>query len=200
MSQFIETLRIYKGKIQNLEEHNARFNHTRKTFFPLLSPIDLTSLIEIPELFGPEDIVKCRIVYKESSIKVGFEKYKKAKIESIKLVNADHIDYAFKYSDRQKLKELHQIKGDCDDILMVKNGMITDTYYCNVALRKNNQWFTPSTPLLLGTQRSYLLKNNILKELLISKSELPSFEKIALFNAMIPFDEKIEINIENIYS
>lgn len=55
-------------------------------------------------------------------------------IRSLRLVAADdELDYHLKYADRSALARLLQRRDDCDEILIVRDGAITDTSYSNVA-------------------------------------------------------------------
>ena len=56
------------------------------------------------------------------------------------------------------------IRQDKDDILIVKNGLLTDTSIANIALYDGNDWYTPLHPLLKGTKRAELLDKGVLKE------------------------------------
>ena len=62
-------------------------------------------------------------------------------------------DYSFKFSNRKAIDDLLKFRNGCDDILIVRNGLITDTSYSNVVFRKDNMYFTPNFPLLNGTKR-----------------------------------------------
>ena len=64
------------------------------------------------------------------------------------------LDYAFKYEDRSALMRLTRQKGICDDILITKDGFITDTSYSNVVLENSEGLFVPHTYLLNGTRGS----------------------------------------------
>ena len=84
-----------------------------------------------------------------------------------------------------------------DDILVVRNGYLTDTSISNIALYDGNTWFTPSYPLLKGTKRAELLDKHLIQEKEILHTQLGSYFRIMLFNAMIdwgqiviPIDEK----------
>ncbi|HEY6915657.1 MAG TPA: aminotransferase class IV, partial [Paludibacter sp.] len=80
----------------------------------------------------------------------------------------------------------------------VKNGLLTDTSYCNIALYDGQNWFTPRVPLLYGVNRAELLLEEKLIEKDIAVEELKSYEKIALFNAMIEFGEVV-LDIDKIF-
>ena len=79
-------------------------------------------------------------------------------------------------------------RESCDDILIVKNGYITDTSIANIALYDGNSWITPKVPLLKGTTRQRYLDNAKILESDIKVQDLKKFSKIALLNAMIDFD------------
>jgi 4-amino-4-deoxychorismate lyase len=116
----------------------------------------------------------------------------------LRKVHSDQIDYQYKSCNRKKLQDLYNQKEECDDILIIKNGRITDTFYGNIALLSENQWYTPKKPLLPGTMRQYLLEKNKLKTKDIFHFELIEYTKICIFNAMIPFG-KIVLQIDKIY-
>jgi 4-amino-4-deoxychorismate lyase len=84
-----------------------------------------------------------------------------------------------------------------DDILIVKNGLITDTSYSNVAFFDGQLWFTPHQPLLPGTARARLLHEGCLQEAKITLTDLHRFEKCSLINAMLPLGE-CRVAVDNI--
>lgn len=141
---------------------------------------------------------KCRISYAEQVIKVEYEPYQLRDISSLKLMQADDINYEHKAADRSELSKLFSNRGRCDDILMIKDGLLTDTYYGNIALKKNGTWYTPRQPMLAGTMRARLLSKNRLKTKNIAVDQLVHYESLAVFNAMIPMG-KIEVKIDQIY-
>ena len=63
--------------------------------------------------------------------------------------------------------------------------------YTNIALYDGEQWFTPPTPLLCGTMRQRLLDCGLLQKREIMVSDIPNYQYISLFNAMIPLGEVI---------
>ena len=88
-------------------------------------------------------------------------------------------------------------KGDCDDILILKNGLISDTSFCNVIFENREGFFTPKRPLLKGVKRELLIKDKVIEELDITMDNIQSYDNIILINAMIEFNE-ISIDIKNI--
>ncbi len=103
-------------------------------------------------------------------------------VESFKLFYSD------KWENRKKINELFAQKGNCDDVLIIKNGWVTDSSYANILFFDREQWWTPSTPLLAGTQRAKLLEEKRIFERPIRPSDLKKYQSFKLVNAMIPFD------------
>lgn len=116
-------------------------------------------------------------------------------IRSLKLVEDNEIDYSFKSTDRAPLNRLTARKGDCDEVLIVKKGLLTDTSFTNVAVFDGERWLTPRHPLLLGTKRASLLERQVIKEADISVETLMNAQKVSLINAMIDLGE-IEITTQ----
>jgi 4-amino-4-deoxychorismate lyase len=86
-----------------------------------------------------------------------------------------------------------------DDILIVKNGFLTDTSYANVVLWDDNRWFTPDTPLLAGTKRQYLLDTKQIESRKLHPKDLQHFTHARLINAMLDLDSGPIIPIDQIY-
>jgi 4-amino-4-deoxychorismate lyase len=187
-----ETIKIQHRQLQNIAWHNQRFNHTRIKLFGIKEPTLLENFIEIPNDLD-EGVFKCRIIYSQEIEKIEFEKYSRRKIQSLKVVECNDIDYTFKYSDRSKLNELFQQKGNCDDILIVKDGFVTDTSYANIVFWNGENWVTPSKPLLAGTARARLLDLHMIMEKEIRIKDLKLFKKARIINAMVDLDDSNDI-------
>ena len=175
MYQFIETIRIEKGNACNLFYHNRRLNEVRRYFRPECAPLHLEDYLH---LSADMNGVKCRVIYTEEGItEVSYSLYEMRPVRSLRMVCSDTIDYSFKSTDRRKLNSLFQIRQDKDDILIVKNGLLTDTSIANIALYDGNDWYTPLHPLLKGTKRAELLDKGVLKEKEIKKIPLTKKKK-----------------------
>jgi 4-amino-4-deoxychorismate lyase len=96
------------------------------------------------------------------------------------------------------LNTLFAQRNDADEILIIKKGMVTDSLYCNVAFSNEQQWFTPSTPLLPGTQRAFLLDSGIIQEAEISETDMLKYSHIKLFNAMVGWENAAVIEVSSI--
>ena len=112
------------------------------------------------------------------------------------MVHADHIIYDHKYVDRSELNEL---KDNCraDDVLIVKNGCVTDVTFANIAFTNGKDWVTPDTPLLPGTMRESLLRSGQIRQSRITPCDLTKFSHFRLINAMLGFNAPV-IPVSNI--
>lgn len=187
MSLFFETIKIIDGSVHNLDYHQARMNRTLDFNFSKHSVPYIGSIISVPEIFQ-KGLVKCRIDYNNNDFKVSFERYKPRQINSLKVLQDNSINYNFKYSDRSNIVKLMEGRGNCDDILIVKQNMITDTSFTNIIFQDGNVWYTPSTPLLYGTARARLLAEGRISEQEIRLDDLPKFSNFKLINSMLNDD------------
>ena len=89
-------------------------------------------------------------------------------------------------------------KENCDDVFIIKDGMVTDTSYCNIVFDTGNKLITPSTPLLKGVKRQQLLNEKIIEEQEIKQTDIKLFSKAFLINSMFDLDDKMEIAVKNI--
>ncbi len=191
-SLLMETIRIQNGRVRNIKYHNRRCNDSRRVHYASKNNIDLRKIIDTTKAKSKE--VKCRITFDDKVRKVEYEPYSICPIQSLAYVEVGNFEYSFKYSDRRQLKEFFDQRGDNDDILMTKNGFVTDTYYANIALLKDNQWYTPKHPILKGCRRAQLLDKGKIVEAKIHIDQVKEYEAIAIFNSMIPF-KRIKIKI-----
>jgi 4-amino-4-deoxychorismate lyase len=197
MSPYIETIRIQDGEIKNLSFHQARFERTRRLELGLEIHPDLKQLIKRSKQLE-HGLIKCRITYGMEVEGIKFEPYSRQSINSLKIVEADHISYGFKYANRKDLETLYAQRESFDDILIIKNGCVTDSYFANTAFWDGKLWFTPDTPLLPGTMRASLLAKGVLKNTRITVADLANYHNIRLINAMNDLDEAAEILMENV--
>ncbi len=197
MCQFIETIKVEKRVALNLDYHQERMTRTIAHFIPDADVPVLEEIIQIPGWID-ESLFKCRIVYGVKIEKIEFEKYTPRTINTLKVVMDDEIDYSFKFADRCRIQHLLNKKGNCDDILIVSNRRITDTSYCNILFFDGNRWITPELPLLKGTCRQRLLDRGRISARVLSISDLRSFSKFMLINAMLDFDENRALGVDRI--
>jgi 4-amino-4-deoxychorismate lyase len=126
---------------------------------------------------------------------VTFAAYSPKNIQKLKLVEIpDGYDYRFKYADRRIIDDLYSKRGDADDILMTRQGWITDTSIANIAFRKNDRWYTPALPLLAGTTWKRLIAEGKLIPRPIHSSEIGQMDGFKIFNAMNEIEGRLEIS------
>jgi len=197
MCLFIETICYEQGKFQRIELHNERFNRTRQEFFGLQIPVQLELLLSVPaDLI--DDTVKCTVTYGAEIIGIDYNLYKIRPVHSLQMVHDDTIDYAFKYADRTKLNSLFKLRYQSDDILIIKNGLITDTSYANIVFKKKDKWYSPQNPLLKGTRIDRYFREGRVTPALLRPTDLPLFSEARIVNAMISIGNSPVIPINNI--
>jgi len=189
MSLLLETIKVVNKNLVNVSLHNERMNRSRYELLGCKNELNLGELIEIPSDIT-KDIYKCKVIYSDTIKDVEFRMYAPRNIEQLRLAYCDEIDYSHKYLERTVFKKL-LIKNNCkeeEDILIIKNGRVTDTSYSNIALFDGKEWYTPKFPLLKGIKRARLILDKRIIEKDILAEDLKNYEKIILINAMLEFD------------
>ena len=202
MSLFLETICIKNGVPQHLGWHQRRVDATLLQFYPDALQGDVVfPLFDILSScpFFTDGIVRCRIVYDINTISVEFFPYQPRTITSLKLIEApSDFDYRYKYADRKILEELFAQRGEADDVLITRDGWITDTSIANIAFRKDDRWYTPSIPLLAGTTWKRLIATGILIPRPIHQSYVHHYDAFQIFNAMNGWEDSIEVQASKI--
>jgi 4-amino-4-deoxychorismate lyase len=176
---YFETIKCNDSQVYNIHYHEKRIAKT------IGKNINLLEYIYPPS----DDLLKCKVIYSQDEIiNVSFDLYTKRDLKIFKLVDDDRIDYKYKYENRKNINDLYSKRNSADEIIIVKNHLITDTAIANIAVLIENQWYTPKQPLLQGTTRQRYIDDGILKEKDIDIKILKKATKIALLNAMIDFD------------
>jgi len=196
MYRLVESLKIMDGTVYNVPFHNRRINMSRRELFGRIDDIDLNEMVQVTAECR-SGLFKCRVLYRETIEEIEILPYTRRKIESLKLVYCDDIDYSYKYEDRSFIQALLERRDGCDDILIVKNGFLTDASSANIVFFEGGRMVTPSTPLLRGTARERMLEEGFLAEEPLRPGDLGRFQKAALINAMCGIDDYM-IDIVNI--
>ncbi|HZL12417.1 MAG TPA: aminotransferase class IV [Prolixibacteraceae bacterium] len=197
MCPLIESLKLKDGIIHNMEYHQTRMNRSIAELFPDAEKVNLATVISIPENCK-SGVFKVRVLYGPTIEKVEIATYAFRKIQSLKVVHHESVDYHLKYSERQILQELYARRENCDDIIIVKNGFVSDSYAANLLFFDGENWVTPSTPLLSGTKRQFLLDSGIISEREIRGEDIRFYQQVGLINALIDFDEMPMISTDGI--
>lgn len=184
MSQLLESIYLKHGEFRNLSYHESRMRDASRDLFKKELTIELASTLTEMD-YPSQGVYKTRIVYDTKIRMIEFVPYQVNPIRSLKIVHSDTISYEHKFLDRSTLHQLFNQRGDADDILIVKNGFITDTYYANIIFRKEDAWYTPRTCLLKGTMRQYLLDAGLIAEADIDVNNYLNYQSFKLINSML---------------
>ena len=198
MYQLIETIRIENGVPSLLNYHQERMDRARKNLFGLMDGCSLEDHLSVSAL-PQSGLWKCRVTYGAEIEKTEIEPYQKKSIKSLQIVEADDFNYAYKFAKRDGINQLFNFRKLADDILIIKNQLLTDTSYCNIALWNGQNWLTPLHPLLKGVRRESLIRTDRIQTGDILINDLRNFYFIKLFNALISFEEAEEIPISSVF-
>ena len=196
MFQLIETIRLHDGQFGNLRYHEQRMQRAMNEVFGADQKVNLEEVLRNYSK-PPLGLYKCRLVYNNKRNEVEFISYTIRPAHWLKIVHDDTISYDHKFEDRNEIENDFKKRGNCDDVLIIKKGRVTDTSQANIVFRRRNEWITPTSFLLPGTMRQSLLDKKMIVEEEISVDDLSGFESFKLMNAMLMFDAP-ERSIENI--
>ncbi|MDO8899322.1 MAG: aminotransferase class IV [Bacteroidales bacterium] len=193
-----ESIRVFNGSFQNLALHEKRMQLAQEQLFGKSVFFDLASFLNA---FNPPQngLYKCRLTYGEELSVPEFLPYHKKNILSLRLVESNNMEYSLKLTDRSSIQNLFEQRNDCDDVLIVRNGRITDTSYCNIVFENDMGLFSPQNPLLEGVQRALLLQQRKIETAIIGVDDIKKYSFFYLINAMIPLEEAEKTPIENIF-
>ncbi len=196
MYQLLESIYLNNGVFRNVPYHEARMRRALKELFNIEESIQLIDYFTSMS-FPVSGLFKARIMYDTEIRKLEFIPYAVRPVQSLKLIYADRIQYDHKFLDRSELNALYEQRGEADEILIVKNGFITDTSNANVIFKKDNKWFTPVHYLLKGTMRHYLLDTGRIKEAVIDEKNYLHYESVRFINSMLGMNGT-EISLKSI--
>jgi 4-amino-4-deoxychorismate lyase len=198
MCRLLETICLENGRFPLLPYHAARMQRSRRLCLGFSDiPALHAALAHLPAAY-PQGLYKCRVVYARQIESVEVTPYRRPHIRSLRKVYDDHITYDHKYENRRELQNLYRQRGACDDILIIRQGWLTDTYIGNLLLYDGRDWWTPERPLLPGVRRQVLLEQGLLKSKAITERELNHFQSFSFINAMNPFRPELAVDIKQI--
>jgi 4-amino-4-deoxychorismate lyase len=185
MYRLVESIRLQDGTFHNLPYHQQRMDESvcRLTGSP--------NCIRLANMLTPiqeKGLYKFRLVYTTGGDwQHTITAYQPVRVTSLQVVYDDEINYPFKFEDRSNLQKLFARRGHADDVLIVKNGLVTDASYSNVVFFDGQHWITPSTPLLPGVMRTMLLDAGEIRADEIPFRTITTFQKVKLINALLGF-------------
>ena len=174
-----ETLKYLNGHFFHLDYHSFRLNRTAKELFGSKKIINLSKILN--SLDRKEGLYRCKVIYTNRVEKVEFFEYIPRELKKFRFVEID-FDYKYKFLDRTTIDSLD--KSDCDDLILIKNGLITDSTIANIAVFDGKEWLTPKKTLLNGTTRAKL---KFLQKKDLTKKDIVNAQEMALLNALIGF-------------
>ncbi len=194
-SGLIESICCIDGKALNLDLHQKRVNGAFAAHFEN-EPLQLVDVMDDIPRSGK---YKCRILYDKVLISIEYLPYNLPNIKSLSVVESDELSYDYKYKNRESLEKLYNKRESADDIIILKNGMVTDSYFANIAFFDGKDWITSDAPLLHGVKREFYISQGALKVKNIRKEDIFTFQKVSLINAMIDLGEVV-LDIRNIFN
>ena len=192
--RLLETIKVENGEFQNLDFHQWRIDWSRKR-------LGFKDILKLSLPTPPKDeVFRCRIIYYKKIEKIEFIPYKKRELKRFSLAFSENIDYSLKYENRDVFDSLKRefLNGN-DEIVVVKNGLITDISIANITFFDGEKWITPKTPLLQGTVRERFLREKKIFTADIKVEDIWRFKKLGLINAMFGF-QIVDGNISDIIS
>ncbi len=198
MFPLVETIRFQNGRFHNLTLHEQRMKRSCNELFHCSVAMELEKELIQPETVKTDLTYKVRIIYGKRIAYIEWLPYSPEYTPSFRLVECNDIDYHLKYKDRSGLNELSKQAQENETIIIVKNGMVTDTAYGNLLFWDGNNWITPSTPLLKGVMRESLLKSGEILEAAIPVEDLSKYFSIKMINAMRPMEEAHPVSVDTI--
>jgi 4-amino-4-deoxychorismate lyase len=196
MCLLLETVKVENRRLLNIEAHNLRVANSRRILFGAEDMLDLRVFVKLPDSLD-DGTYKCRIVYDQILHQVELLPYIHKRIKTLRLIIDNAIQYEHKYIERSCFDKLVQ-NANADDVLIIRNGLITDSSFANVVFYDGKKWVTPAQPLLRGVKRQILLEKGIIYEQEIIQKDLQRFVHVALINAMLDIGDTPFIPMENI--
>ena len=187
MYQVFETIKVHQHRVFNLSYHVERMKKTA-AFLSFRLP-SLHHLEEQILNHHNGHLQKARILYNEKDLTIELQNYSPRHITQFISIKNDTILYPYKFTNREQFKLPSYLKLPSNEPLFIKNNQFTDSGYANIVFLKNNVWFTPESPLLLGTKRQYYLDHQLIQLANISLNNFSQFSHIGLINAMLDLGE-----------
>ena len=196
MFPLFETVRIVNGVPMHPDWHRLRMHRAVRECWG-------TEEYPWPELVVPaafsQGVVRCNILYGAERCETRFEHYEKREIRTLKKVACGEMDYHLKFCDRSKLDALFALRGEADEVIIIRDGLVTDTSISNLVFFDGSSWYTPSSPLLRGTCRERLLAEGKISEREIREENISDYAGCKLINAMRDPDDELMIAVSAIF-
>lgn len=203
MYQYFETLKVINQQCPLLKYHELRFLHTHLSIWGKAPSQCLKEILENhfrhhPDTYQKGIPYKCHISYDQIHHAINMIPYQKKKINFLRLVDLSSINYPFKSEDRSCFLSITALIQEGTEAIIIKNGLLRESTFTNIALLGPQGWITPEEPLLEGTRRAFLLEKGILKKGQIKVEQIGDYSKIRLFNAMVCWQDAWEFEMDQL--
>ena len=195
MYPLVESIKAENGKFFLLDYHQDRLERTFHAVYKSSCPWQLVTILPQAPSQG---LFKVRFLYNATDFSIEVQPYVPKIIKTLKLIEIGYYTYPHKWTDRSTINAAFAQRGNCDDVLMTKNGFLTDASYSNIVLFDGTNWVTPEKPLFEGVQRSYLLDHKKIKTANIARTALSNYQGFQMINAMNPFVENRFVSVGTI--
>ena len=195
MYPLVESIKAENGQFFLLDYHQDRLERTFHAVYKSSCPWQLVTILPQAPSQG---LFKVRFLYNATDFSIEVQPYVPKIIKTLKLIEIGDYTYPHKWTDRSTINAAFAQRGNCDDVLMTKNGFLTDASYANIVLFDGTNWVTPEKPLFEGVQRSYLLDHTKIKTASIATTALSNYQSFQLINAMNSFLENRFLSVGTI--
>ncbi len=187
MYPFFETLRAQGESVDHFAYHRRRMERTLRANGMPEPRTDWFAQLELAlraqALASPQPL-RLHVDYDGISWQIAAGPLPTTPMRTLRLVVDNSIAYPYKSTDRSCLDRLFQQREEADDVLIVKDGYITDTSRANLLLLRQGEWFTPQHSLLPGTTQERLVEELHLQFVPIAPRELDRYEQLWIINAL----------------
>ncbi len=187
MFPLFETIAVENYKPKLLEYHQQRMDSSFLELFHQINPFSLSKLF-LELNIKSNGLLKWKVEYSCDGCVSFVTPYFSRPISRVKFVEVNpDFDYSMKFCNRDYFDRLKKDNPGYDELVLLKNGKLTDSTFSNIVLEDHAKGLlcTPSTPLLNGTQRQYLLDNKTIIEFPVSIHQLYEFSRMYFINAML---------------
>jgi 4-amino-4-deoxychorismate lyase len=195
MYPLVESIKAENGQFFLLDYHQDRLERTFHAVYKSSCPWQLVAILPQAPSQG---LFKVRFLYNATDFSIEVQPYVPKIIKTLKLIEIGDYTYPHKWTDRSAINTAFAQRGNCDDVLMTKNGFLTDASYANIVLFDGTNWVTPEKPLFEGVQRSYLLDHTKIKTASIATTALSNYQSFQLINAINSFVENRFLSVGGI--
>ena len=195
MYPFIESIRYENGQAYNLQLHQQRVDATFDHYYKDSAPISLADIIAAHP-HAEEGLYKLRILYNRELLEIEYQPYHHPQFTEYALIDIpDDYSYRFKSTDRQLFNHIGQQYPPHVLPLLVQQGRITDSTYTNLIFTQQGRWYSPNTPLLMGTMLQSLINEGRVQLTEIRAEDINQYDSIIPINAINRPGEAGEVEI-----